>query len=199
MSVKSPSEHENLFDSSYKRFSIILEELTNSYPLYKLNPTYSKFYNEYKKQCTQLKTVKDAIFLYKNNLQKDSVTLKDNVKDINAKITLLNDENKNLTDKLNNLQESDYAAGGELFFHLSRMKKFPEHMTRFYAAEIAATELLYLQRFQTRSPPPNRQGATGAARPLPPLLDHAIALRPLTTHYELGDTPHSHSETSSHQ
>eukprot|EP00605_Chrysophyceae_sp_TOSAG23-4_P002551 GSChrysophyteH1.ASY1.ANO1.2816.1 assembled CDS len=31
----------------------------------------------------------------------------------------------------------DYAAGGELFFHLSRMKKFPEHMSRFYAAEIA--------------------------------------------------------------
>jgi serum/glucocorticoid-regulated kinase 3 len=31
----------------------------------------------------------------------------------------------------------DYAAGGELFFHLSRMKKFPEHMSRYYAAEIA--------------------------------------------------------------
>jgi len=31
----------------------------------------------------------------------------------------------------------DYCAGGELFFHLSRMKKFPEHMARFYAAEIA--------------------------------------------------------------
>lgn len=30
----------------------------------------------------------------------------------------------------------DYCAGGELFFHLSRMKKFPEHMARFYAAEI---------------------------------------------------------------
>lgn len=30
----------------------------------------------------------------------------------------------------------DYAAGGELFFHLSRMKKFPEHVTRFYCAEI---------------------------------------------------------------
>eukprot|EP01035_Chromulina_nebulosa_P020561 gene20561-26666_t len=30
----------------------------------------------------------------------------------------------------------DYAAGGELFYHLSRMKKFPEHLTRFYAAEI---------------------------------------------------------------
>ena len=114
MSVKTPSEHENLFHSSYKRFSIILEELTNSYPLYKLNPTYSKFSNEYKKQCTQLKTVKDAIFLYKNNLQKDSVTLKNSVENINAKITSLNDENKNLTDKLNNLQHSDYAAGGEL-------------------------------------------------------------------------------------
>jgi serine/threonine protein kinase len=31
----------------------------------------------------------------------------------------------------------DYAAGGELFFHLSRMKKFPESMAKFYAAEIA--------------------------------------------------------------
>eukprot|EP01038_Epipyxis_sp_PR26KG_P010052 gene10052-13512_t len=30
----------------------------------------------------------------------------------------------------------DYAAGGELFFHLSRMKKFPEATTRFYCAEI---------------------------------------------------------------
>jgi len=30
----------------------------------------------------------------------------------------------------------DYAAGGELFFHLTRMKKFPEATTRFYCAEI---------------------------------------------------------------
>ena len=30
----------------------------------------------------------------------------------------------------------DYAAGGELFFHLSRMKKFPENLTRFYCAEM---------------------------------------------------------------
>lgn len=31
----------------------------------------------------------------------------------------------------------DYCPGGELFFHLSRMEKFPEHMARFYAAEIS--------------------------------------------------------------
>lgn len=30
----------------------------------------------------------------------------------------------------------DYCAGGELFYHLSRMKKFPEHMAKFYCAEI---------------------------------------------------------------
>lgn len=30
----------------------------------------------------------------------------------------------------------DYAAGGELFFHLSRMKKFPEATTKFYCAEL---------------------------------------------------------------
>lgn len=30
----------------------------------------------------------------------------------------------------------DYAAGGELFYHLSRMKKFPEVMARFYCAEM---------------------------------------------------------------
>jgi serine/threonine protein kinase len=31
----------------------------------------------------------------------------------------------------------DFCAGGELFFHLSRMKKFSESWTRFYCAEIA--------------------------------------------------------------
>ena len=30
----------------------------------------------------------------------------------------------------------DYSAGGELFYHLSRMKKFNEATTRFYCAEI---------------------------------------------------------------
>jgi RAC serine/threonine-protein kinase len=30
----------------------------------------------------------------------------------------------------------DYCAGGELFFHLGKLGKFPEHRTRFYAAEI---------------------------------------------------------------
>ena len=28
----------------------------------------------------------------------------------------------------------DYAAGGELFFHLSRMKKFPEHFAQIASA-----------------------------------------------------------------
>jgi serine/threonine protein kinase len=38
----------------------------------------------------------------------------------------------------------DYAAGGELFFHLSRMKKFPEPAARFYAAEMTlALEALH--------------------------------------------------------
>ena len=31
----------------------------------------------------------------------------------------------------------DYCPGGELFFHLSRLRSFPEPMARFYSAEIA--------------------------------------------------------------
>lgn len=30
----------------------------------------------------------------------------------------------------------EYCSGGELFFHLSRYRKFPEHVGRFYAAEL---------------------------------------------------------------
>lgn len=38
----------------------------------------------------------------------------------------------------------DYASGGELFFHLSRLKKFPEPMARFYTSEIVlALETLH--------------------------------------------------------
>ena len=31
----------------------------------------------------------------------------------------------------------DYCAGGDLFFHLARARKFPEHVAQFYAASIA--------------------------------------------------------------
>lgn len=30
----------------------------------------------------------------------------------------------------------DYCPGGELFYHLGRLGRFPEHQARFYAAEI---------------------------------------------------------------
>lgn len=30
----------------------------------------------------------------------------------------------------------DYCAGGELFFHLGKLGKFPESRAQFYAAEI---------------------------------------------------------------
>ena len=40
----------------------------------------------------------------------------------------------------------EYCSGGELFFHLSRFRKFPEHVARFYAAELAlAIEFLHGQ------------------------------------------------------
>mmetsp|Transcript_48780 Transcript_48780/g.62596 ORF Transcript_48780/g.62596 Transcript_48780/m.62596 type:complete len:702 (-) Transcript_48780:145-2250(-) len=38
----------------------------------------------------------------------------------------------------------EYCPGGELFFHLSRFRKFPEHVARFYAAElIVALDFLH--------------------------------------------------------
>jgi serine/threonine protein kinase len=47
----------------------------------------------------------------------------------------------------------DYCAGGELFFHLSRMKKFPEHVTCFYCAQItSALDALHnIVSFTTRN------------------------------------------------
>lgn len=38
----------------------------------------------------------------------------------------------------------EYCTGGELFFHLSRYRKFPEHVARFYTAElVCALEFLH--------------------------------------------------------
>ena len=31
----------------------------------------------------------------------------------------------------------DYCAGGELFFHLGKLGKFPEHRARCYAAQVS--------------------------------------------------------------
>ncbi|MFN3504242.1 MAG: protein kinase domain-containing protein [Allorhizobium sp.] len=40
---------------------------------------------------------------------------------------------------------TDYCRGGELFFHLKKMRRFSEEMVRFYAAEIVAA-LRHLHR-----------------------------------------------------
>ena len=40
----------------------------------------------------------------------------------------------------------DYCAGGELFFHLGKLGKFPEVRARFYAAEITLA-LGYIHQF----------------------------------------------------
>ena len=38
----------------------------------------------------------------------------------------------------------DYAPGGEIYYHLSRMKKFPENMVQFYVAEmVMAIDILH--------------------------------------------------------
>lgn len=46
----------------------------------------------------------------------------------------------------------DYCAGGELFFHLSKMGKFSEDLARFYAAEMVLA-LEYLHNLGINSSP----------------------------------------------
>ena len=112
--MKTPEDYKKLLNSSYKSFNLGLEEISHSYPLFKLYPDNSSYKREHTRDVQNLEKIKKNIFINKNNLQSDSETITKNISKTNKKITELNKSNNILTNKLNALENQNSAASGEL-------------------------------------------------------------------------------------
>jgi hypothetical protein len=94
-----------------QRYNIIIGEIVNSYPSYKANPNFS---NSYTQNISNLETLQKDIFLMKNNLSKSTDELQKNIKVVDDKIFILEEDNKKLQEELDLLINSDNAAHGRL-------------------------------------------------------------------------------------
>ena len=111
--MKSVQEYNEIINSAYNSFNIILEELSKSYLSYKLYPEDALYKKEFNRDLKNLERIKSNIYTYKNNLIKDSEIITNSISEINNKITKLNKSNKLLTKKLNTLENQNFAADGE--------------------------------------------------------------------------------------
>lgn len=112
--MKTPEEYKKILNSTYMSFNLSLEEIINSYPLYKLYPNDNSQKREYTKDIQNLERIKSNIFINKNNLRRDSETITHNITKTNDKIDELNKSNARLSKKFNSLENLNSGASGEL-------------------------------------------------------------------------------------
>ena len=112
--MKSPEEYRLIINSQKTSFNNLLDEIVNSYPLFKINTNIESYRKTYDNDILNLEKLKNKIFLNLNNLQNDSRSISNLIETKNKVIEKLNRENKKLSRELNTLENQDNAADGEL-------------------------------------------------------------------------------------
>lgn len=133
--MKSPGEYTLIMNEHNTIFINLLDEIVNSYPLYKMNQGVKSYKNTYENDLQNLENLKADIFLNYNNLQNDSDKVSNFIKRNNQMIERLNRENRDLTKKLNTLENKDNAATRELVNSSTNSYiKFSENIILFSSA-----------------------------------------------------------------
>jgi hypothetical protein len=109
--MEPPTYYKDLQNELTQRYNIIIDEIVKTYPEYKANPIFS---NNYKENINNLEKLQEDIFLMKNDLSKSTDELQKNIKVIDDKIYVLEEDNKKLQGELDLLTNSDNAAHGRL-------------------------------------------------------------------------------------
>jgi len=110
MSQYSPSGFEKEFDSLYQMFNMSLEELSVSYPSYKLGINKTA----YGKDKQQFTSIQSNLFEQQQLLIRSSEKTQQQLNKLNERITSVNTENARRLNRLNTFGSADLAAEGEL-------------------------------------------------------------------------------------
>lgn len=110
MDQSSPKQFEKEFESLYQRFNMSLEEMSKSYPAYKLGTNKTLFPNNKQVFTSIQSNLIEQQQLLINSAQKN----KQQLDELNDLITSVNTENSTLMKKLNTFGSADLAAEGEL-------------------------------------------------------------------------------------
>ena len=113
-SFSSPSLFQTRMNELTQGYNIIVSEIVKTYPNYKANPDFSTFQTSYKTNISSLERLQEEVFLLKNDLNKNINDMQKDIKQVDETIFSLDEENKVLKAQLNDLTNSDNAAGGML-------------------------------------------------------------------------------------
>ena len=122
--MESPSQFKQKIKELNQRYFLIIDEVVKTYPNYKIKENNDMLQDSYKKNLGNLQKLQAEFFLFKNNINKNTETLNDDIKQIDEKIYELDENNKILKQKLDSLTNSDNAAYGMLedSKHLYKLK-----------------------------------------------------------------------------
>ncbi len=110
MSLTSPSNFKKEFDSLYHMFNMSLEEMSQSYPPFKLG---TDVYT-YPKDKQDFIRIKANLFELQHTLFSSAQKAEQTIDNLNSNITAVNKRNDTLTDRLNKFGSVGLAAKGEL-------------------------------------------------------------------------------------
>jgi len=112
MSSKTPSQYTQSLNKLNADYSVILNELTNSFPYAKAYPDLDKYTSQYTQDDSNLNKLQADLFLFLENLQNDITNTSNSISRIVKQINKLEIDNGKLMVSLQTLSDlSDGAVG----------------------------------------------------------------------------------------
>jgi hypothetical protein len=111
---KDNNAYENKLQNINDFFYIVLSEVTEIIPKYNTYPNIKTYSDTFSRSMDNLKEVEKDLFLLKNNVEKDILTMNRNTEQINNQIHTLEKKNIILQKKIRSLMNTDGAGEGML-------------------------------------------------------------------------------------
>lgn len=115
LNLTKPKQFEEDFDNEFTNYKIIIDEIENIYPIYRLNQKNKNISNQLASNNSNLTDSQSRLFSLKNNLENNTIKLREHNDNMINEINDLDDEISILEERYNNLLNSNNAAKYALF------------------------------------------------------------------------------------
>ena len=112
MNRKTPEHYVKRRKELNDRYYLILNEITTLFPKYKSSPDSTTYSTEFITDTGNMNKLQSDFFLLRNGLEKNITSLGKEIKQVDSKISNIENENRNLSGKVHTLKSGGDAAQG---------------------------------------------------------------------------------------
>ena len=110
LNLTKPKQFKEAFTNEFTNYKIILDEIENIYPKYRLNQIDKNLSNEYASNISNLTESQSRLFSLKNTLENNTVKLRTFNDNMIEEINQLDEDIEKLQERFNSLLNSNNAA-----------------------------------------------------------------------------------------